>query len=196
MIFLFLLSFYIYYYQIKLHLYLKKHRSDLLNYVSDGEIVEFSDLFRYDKMRKAFQRGKNWYFGDVGEEDETIKYYKKRLKISYKIGYILLALILILIILLFARAQAWRPDGALLLQVTALEPWARAQLEGWENDTTKDRALYPTVGLEPLPRLLYGRPLVVSHFRYSLARARECTKSERRVCPRMKLHLFLLNHKY
>ncbi|MCW3978583.1 MAG: hypothetical protein NWF12_02435, partial [Candidatus Bathyarchaeota archaeon] len=67
----------------------------LLNYVSDCDLVGF------DKIREAFQRSMDWHFGDVGEEDETIRYYKKRLKISTKVGYILLALILIVITLLF-----------------------------------------------------------------------------------------------
>ena len=88
-IFLLLISLYYYYYHIKLYLYLKKYRIDLLNYVSGGDLVGF------DKIRKAFQRSKNWHFGDVGEEDETIKYYKKRLKISAKISYILHILILL-----------------------------------------------------------------------------------------------------
>jgi len=86
---------YYYYYHIKLYLYLKKHRIDLINYVYDGDLVGFKNI------KEAFQRSKNWHFGDVGEEDETIRYYKKRLKISTKVGYILLALILIVIILLF-----------------------------------------------------------------------------------------------
>lgn len=82
-----------YFYHFRLHFYLKKHRPDLINYVSDGE-KDGIDIFR-----GAFQRSKDWYFGDVGEEDETIKHYKSNLKISAKIGYIQLALMLVLTIM-------------------------------------------------------------------------------------------------
>jgi len=94
-IFLLLNSLYYYYYYIKLYLYVKKNRTDLVKYIFDSDLVGFKNI------KEAFQRGMDWHFGDVGEEDETIRYYKKRLKISTKVGYILLALILIVIILFF-----------------------------------------------------------------------------------------------
>lgn len=89
-----------YYYHIRLHLYLRKNRPDLLKHISSR------DLDGLDNIRRRFQRSKEWHFGDLGEEDETIKYYKTNLKASSKIGYIQLALILVVTILLFiARAR-------------------------------------------------------------------------------------------
>jgi hypothetical protein len=76
----------------------KKYRIDLLNYFS---VTQMRELFIND-LRKAFQISKDWHFGSIGEEDETIKYYKKRLRVSSVIGYILLALILVLFILIIS----------------------------------------------------------------------------------------------
>jgi len=84
-----------YYYQIRLHLYIRKNRPDLLRYISGRAFVGLDNFWR------AFQRSKEWYFGDIGEEDKTIKYYKSNLKASAKLGYIQIALTLFVVILLF-----------------------------------------------------------------------------------------------
>ena len=83
-----------YYYNIRLLLYLRKNRPDLLEYTSGRYYLGL------DNIKTAFQRSKEWHFGDLGEEDETVKKYKTSLKTLYKISYVLIALILVSFILI------------------------------------------------------------------------------------------------
>jgi hypothetical protein len=79
---------YNYYYLIKLHFYLKKNRPELYEYDIGDDFVCFGTVI------PRFPR-KDWYLGDLGEEDETIKYYKAKLKTSLKLMYAQIALIIV-----------------------------------------------------------------------------------------------------
>jgi len=78
-----------YYYTIKRNLYVTKNKPDLGKYLSGGDVVGF------DNNLNIYQRKMNWLYGDLGEEDGTIKYYKNKLKVSVKIMKIQLALVIV-----------------------------------------------------------------------------------------------------
>ena len=82
------------YYAGRLDLYLKKHRTDIVSYLSGSDLVE------YNKQRVRDPRKINWLYSDIGEEDETIKHYKKKLKRIYKINPSLIAFFCILYLMI------------------------------------------------------------------------------------------------
>ncbi len=94
MITLLLNTVFYYLYSFKFYSFLKKNRTDLVDYVFDANFA------RTGKPSRTFQDIKNWHFGDLGEEDETVKYHMTRLKMSAKIGYIQLVLLVVITILL------------------------------------------------------------------------------------------------
>ena len=89
-----LFCLYYHYNAIKLDLYVTKHRRDIIDYLKG------SDLDGFDKYRVRIQRKKQWLYGNIGEEDETIRYYKHKLKKVYRVDYLFIALFCILFILL------------------------------------------------------------------------------------------------
>lgn len=93
---------YYYFYFGKYFFYLKNNRPDL------SELITRSDLAGDYKLRIDFHRSEDWPFGDLGEEDETMKNYRTRLGTSTKIMGVQLALIIVSTILtiLLKRASA------------------------------------------------------------------------------------------
>ncbi|MHA2055012.1 MAG: hypothetical protein ACW99F_15605 [Candidatus Hodarchaeales archaeon] len=87
------LGYFIYNYY-KLDTYLKKNRIELFDYIHGNDLVGF------DKIKKGFRRMLEWRLDDLGEEDETINSYKKRLKISLDILVIYGVFMLVLMLLL------------------------------------------------------------------------------------------------
>ncbi len=83
-----------YYYTIKRNLYVTKNKPDLGKYLSGSDVIGF------DNNKNIYQRKMNWLYGDLGEEDETIKYNKNKLKTFVKIAKVQLVLIIALTILI------------------------------------------------------------------------------------------------
>ena len=89
-----IVSVYSLYYEIKFISYLKKNNLSRYQYLWSNDIKGF------DKPLRSFLRGYYYLNSDMDEEDVNIKLFKNHLRISGKIGLVLLMLLTLLIIIL------------------------------------------------------------------------------------------------
>ena len=59
------------------------------------------DLKGFNRIKKIFQRNYQWYFTDIFEDDETIRYHKRRIVAITKVTFTIFGLYMLVVIIFF-----------------------------------------------------------------------------------------------
>ena len=94
---------YIMYYAYKLNSYLKENRVSTYHYLMDLPTTLQDRINPIGRYRK----GLHWYFSNMDEDDERIRYYKRKIRTPMKLEFILIIFLILLLTTFTILVKLW-----------------------------------------------------------------------------------------